>query len=93
MSGCLAGQTTTPQQLLAGHADFAVVAFTMAVARSKGLGVERDPLENDPDHVLIFGNKTDSTRRALATNSAWIIPPPLAVCKAPGGQCVCFPRQ
>jgi hypothetical protein len=92
MSGCLAGQATSVAQLLVGYTDFSVVGFTMAVARSKQLGVVRNPLENEPDHVLIFGNKTDSTRRWLAKQSTWVEPPPAQICKKPGG-CDCVPRN
>lgn len=92
MSGCLAEQTTSIAQLLAGYTDFSVAGFRMAVARSKDLGVVRNPLENEPDHVLIFGNKTDSTRRWLAKQSTWVAAPPIAICKKPGG-CDCVPRN
>lgn len=91
MSACLAGQATSAEKLLAGHTDFAVVAFTMAVARARKLGVVRNPLESDPDHILIFGNKTDGVRRALAIECTWVVPPPLHLCKRLAG-CVCFPR-
>lgn len=92
MSACLAGQATSLDQLLAGLSEFAVVALSMAVVRSKNLGIVRDPRENEPDHVLIFGKKTDSVRRSLARECRWVIPPPISVCKTPGG-CVCFPRK
>ena len=92
MSAYLAGQSTTAQQVVVGHPDFAVVAFNMATARDKSLGVVRNPLTNDPDHVLIFGKKTDSTRRTIAKACTWVVPPPLSVCKAPDGKCVCFSR-
>lgn len=92
MSGCLAGQTTSIAQLLAGYVDFSVAGFPMAVARSKHLGVVRNPLENEPDHVLIFGNKTDATRRWLAKQSSWVAAPPTLICKKPGG-CDCVPRN
>lgn len=92
MSSCLAGQSTTLDQLLAGYTDFSVAQFKMIAARSKNLGVVRDPLRNEPDHLLLFGNKTDSVRRSLAQQSDWAVPPPTSVCKKPGG-CDCVPRN
>lgn len=92
MSGYLAGQGTTTTQILIGHEDYAVVGFAMAVARGKNLGVARAPLENDPDHVLIFGNKTYATKKELYQKSIWIVPPPLSCCRAPGGVCTCVAR-
>jgi len=92
MSACLAGASTSPERFLSGHKDYAIASFTMAAAREKGLGVVLNPLDDNPDHLLIIGKKTGSTRSALAKQSSWVVPPPLSVCKAPNQNCVYVPR-
>lgn len=92
MSACLSGQQTPLATLLVGHEDYAVVAFRMEVARGKELGVVKDPLPGEPDHVKIFGKKTKSAKKALVAGSHWVIPLPLRLCKAPGGVCTCVQR-
>lgn len=55
--------------------DFALVAFTAGVARENAQGVAREPVEDEPAHGVVFGNKTKRVKRNIAKNSFWIIPP------------------
>ena len=51
--------------VLKGHEGFALAQITAGLARSKQQGVQRDPLPDEPAHALVFGNKTDSVRKAF----------------------------
>jgi hypothetical protein len=62
-----------PHSVLTGHKDFAVID-----ARACGQGVCRDPLPDEPAHVLVFGPKPKSVQRRLAKASVWLIPPSVA---------------
>jgi hypothetical protein len=62
--------------LLDGHRGFALVAITAGLARRVGQGIRRVPLDGDPAHAEVFGDKTSAVRRALAKQSSWIVPPP-----------------
>jgi hypothetical protein len=93
MSAYLVSEEVTAAKIIEGLEGFSVVKFTAQVARGKGLGISRDPLPEAPNHVLVFGKKTDSTRRALATGSTWEIPPPVDQCKRVNAECLCVPRQ
>ena len=65
---------------LDGHGDgFSLVGFEAGIARSCDQGVAREPVEGEPAHGVVFGNKTRSVRRALARSSVWIVPPDLEV--------------
>lgn len=75
LADLVAASGRSPADVLQDHPGFALVALTAALARSKQLGVARDPLPGEPAHALLFGKKTDSVRRALAKGSEWIVPP------------------
>lgn len=71
----------TPDSLLAGHEDFALVCFEAKVVRSKGLGIIRRPIPpKELAHGEVFGKKTKGVKNALVNNSAWHgdpeLPPP-----------------
>jgi hypothetical protein len=90
MSVTLAGRATSIEQVLTGHSDFSLVAFTAARARERNLGIALDPLDGEPDHALVFGNKTDAVRKFLARECSWVVYPVASVCKRPEG-CICSP--
>ena len=46
--------------IIAGHEGFCLASVTAALARSLKQGVVRSPLEDEPAHAEVFGNKTDS---------------------------------
>ena len=69
--------------VLKGHEGFALAQITAGFARFKQQGVQRDPLPDEPAHALVFGNKTDSVRKAFAKTCEWVIPPPDDVLDVP----------
>lgn len=64
-----------PNEVLAGHAGFALASFSAGAARQFRQGIQRDPISEEPAHALVFGAKTKSTMRALAKSSHWIVKP------------------
>jgi hypothetical protein len=64
-----------PESILAGHEGFGLIALTAGNARSCQQIVYRDPLENNPSHALIVGNKTRSLKRKMASLSIIISNP------------------
>ena len=61
-----------PERTLAGHEGFGLVALTVADIRAAGLGVVRNPVEGNPQHVLIQGPKKRAAKRTLARQAEWI---------------------
>lgn len=53
-------------KVLRGHEGFGLVSITAGLVRQLGQGVAKDPLPEDPDHAVVFGRKTDGTRRRLS---------------------------
>ncbi len=66
-----------PESILDGHDGFSLASFPASVARAKGQGIMRKPLEGDPAHGEVFGKKTKGVKRFLADNSEWCIEPNL----------------
>jgi hypothetical protein len=64
------------QSVLLGHEGFALASVLAGFVRTKGLGIVRSPLAEEPAHAEVFGSKTDSIKKALAKNSSWVVPPP-----------------
>ena len=52
---------------------FSLVSFKAKLARQLGQGIQRDPIDDAPAHVLVFGPKTQSVRRQLASGSEWVV--------------------
>lgn len=61
--------------IVAGFEGFGLVSFPAELARSKGQGVIRKPLEDEPAHAEVFGRKTRSVQRALAKGANWVYSP------------------
>jgi hypothetical protein len=61
---------------LRGHDGYALVAISAGLARQHDQAVCRDPLHTNPAHGIVYGKKTNGTRKQLAKNSAWVVPPP-----------------
>ena len=64
---------------LAGHEGYALASITAGFARLCAQGVARDPLPDESAHAFVFGRKTKSIKRKLATGSHWVIPPPVPI--------------
>lgn len=60
--------------VLLGFEGYGLASLTAGAARSCHQGVVRDPVEDEPAHAIVFGNKTRGNRRCLAESAAWAIP-------------------
>lgn len=70
-----AHQTDDAKDALLDHPDFGVIAITAAVARSLGLGIQKDPIPKHLNHALVFGPIPKSVQRRLADAADWAIRP------------------
>lgn len=64
-----------PVDVLQGKANFALVRITAGFARQHQQGIQRDPIEVEPAHALVFGEKTRPVKDAFAMNCEWAVPP------------------
>jgi len=77
MSALLAREDT-PQRALQGRwSGWFLAALGAEMLRADGQGIARDPTEEDPSHVLVFGRKTRKIQRRWAKSARWIVPPDL----------------
>src|SRR4029077_15880967 len=76
MSVALAAKCKDVGEFLEGHADFAVVSFTVGFARGLGQRVAADQRAGQPTwHVFVIGKKTDSVRKKFAKKFTWVVAP------------------
>jgi len=61
--------------LVANHPYLASMRVQMLRARELGIDPRRHMGHEDPAHVYVFGNKTKSTKAAIAENAEWVIGP------------------
>lgn len=66
---------TTPEKALEPMPSLGLVEVRVGDLRALGLTVERDPLPDNPAHVLIKGNFSKSTRRKIAKVTNLLVPP------------------
>lgn len=78
MSVVIAAESS-PEAVLAEHEGYALASFKAGLARECNQLVVRDPLPTEPAHALVVGAKSKGTRRRLAREASWVIPPPPAV--------------
>jgi hypothetical protein len=67
-----------PEEALAGHEGYALVSFSVGLARECNQGVAREPTLTEPAHAVVFGKKTGSVRNRFARECDWVVPPALA---------------
>ena len=67
---------TTPQRSLSRHPSHGLASITALVARSLGQEVIHNPLNINPAHALVIGNKSLATARSLARSATWVLLPP-----------------
>lgn len=75
MSVVIARPGRDPRTVLEGHPSYALAAVTAGLVRECGLRITRQPLDEEPDHAVVSGRKTDGVRRRLAKGSTWVVPP------------------
>jgi hypothetical protein len=61
--------------VLEGHVGFALASITAGLARTHAQRIRRKPLDDDPAHAEVFGEKTRSVRKAFAMGAVWAVPP------------------
>ena len=65
-----------PEDVLdANHPYLASMRVQMLRSRELGIDPRKHMGHEDPAHVYVFGNKTKSTRAAIAENAEWVIGP------------------
>lgn len=65
----------SPESTLAESPDSLLAAITAGVARENLQIVFREPLDEEPAHAEVFGDKSKSVQRKFAKASIWIVPP------------------
>lgn len=63
---------TRPDDVLAGHDGFGIVAFTAGFVRAQGQMVFRSPDDGPPGHAKVAGPKDRRVRRAFAEVARWV---------------------
>jgi hypothetical protein len=64
MSAALAAELAGPDELLKGHEEFGIIAFTAGFARRTcEQAVVRAPMDGQPWHLHIVGSKTDGRKK------------------------------
>jgi hypothetical protein len=76
MSTVLATPGRDPFPVLLGNDSWALVAIPVTLVRELGWVLSRQPTQDEPDHVVVFGNKTLGRRRRVARACTWVIAPP-----------------
>ena len=64
------------ETILRGHEGYAVASLSAGFVRSRGQGIIRKPLDDDPAHAEGFGPKKQSVRNAFVRNATWDFLPP-----------------
>lgn len=67
---------TTPKQTLTGYPSHGLASIMAGHARALGQDVFHDPLELNPAHAIVKGNKPLGIARSLAQSAKWEAPPP-----------------
>ena len=75
MSVVLASEASGTDSVLAGHDGYALVGFPASLARELGLGILRDPTDDQPAHAVVVGKKTGSIQKKLRNGAHWIVHP------------------
>lgn len=75
MSGLLSADDTITRALRA-YTAHGLTAISVRVLRDNGLGIERDPLPQDPSHVLVYGEKSPAIRGRLVQAAVWLVKVP-----------------
>lgn len=69
----VAGRTV--EDFLGTHRDYGVASLTAGFVRGLGRGIERQPVEDEPAHAVVFGKDTKGIRRAFSKAAQWVLEP------------------
>jgi hypothetical protein len=64
-----------PETVLADRPDWYLVSLLAGRARAHDQGIVRDPLDSEPAHGNVVGEKPTPRKRALAREAEWVIGP------------------
>lgn len=65
-----------PQDAIKGHPGYALVSIPIDLLIELEQELTPAPLADEPDHVLVIGNKTGGRRTRMRKECVWVIPPP-----------------
>jgi hypothetical protein len=65
-----------PQSALGPHTNFGLMQITAQDARECKQVVFRDPIDDEPAHAKVAGDKPKSVQRRLARVARWVLAPP-----------------
>lgn len=63
-----------PSEVLNNHENFALAAITAGLARETNQAVARQPMDEEPAHGIVIGNKRKADKK-MAKEAMWIVPP------------------
>ncbi|MBZ0168327.1 MAG: hypothetical protein K8F29_02645 [Kofleriaceae bacterium] len=69
-------RVTTPQRVLSEYSSHGLASITAGYARSLEQDVFHDPVENNPAHAIVKGNKPPRIAKSLARSAKWDVLPP-----------------
>ena len=75
MSMYLAEAGSTVDDVMRDYEGYALAAVSAGALRTRGLTIERRPVDGFPSRVEVVGPKTSSVRSKLAKASWWVVPP------------------
>lgn len=76
MSVVIARDDRDPHEMVAGYPGFALVSIPIELLTELEQEIVPDPLPDEPDHVLVIGNKTGGRLKRMSRESVWEIQPP-----------------
>jgi len=65
----------TADDVITHYAGYFLASITAGTAREYGQGIDPTPTPDEPAHASVFGKKTASIKRNLATRAKWVIAP------------------
>lgn len=73
MSAYIADECAQPENALAGHDGYGLVAIPISVLKAKNMKIVRQEVEGPRGHVGVVGKKTDGVRKAIKRASIWVV--------------------
>jgi len=75
MSVSVAAAGRDPREIMRGHEEFGLVELSIEDLEAAGQVLVPRPMEDDPHHAEVIGDKR-TAKRELAKACRWVIPPP-----------------
>ena len=70
-----------PADYLKGHTCVGSVSFSAGLARKLDQGIVRSPIDDEPAHAVVIGDKPKSIQRKFAYSGEirWVVRPPMGI--------------